>query len=142
MTHEYSKFWSRSWRISQEVSRSLKLNATEFTNSENRKLQMQQKSLEVRNLVIIGHRWLIADETAFLLRILLKWLLCVNTVYPDGIRFYDFQILSSGFLVKFFREPLHVPIWPPYICFHSISSSSPKSWSWTEIWDRTENDQV
>ena len=31
-------------------------------------------------------------------------LLCVNIVYPDGLRFYDFQILSSGFLVKFFSR--------------------------------------
>ena len=33
-----------------------------------------------------------------------EWLLCVNTAYPDGLRFYDFQILSSGFLVNFFFE--------------------------------------
>ena len=36
-------------------------------------------------------------------------LLCVNIVYPDGLRFYDFQILSSGFLVKIFSRATSRP---------------------------------
>ena len=38
-----------------------------------------------------------------------EWLLCVNTAYPDGLRFYDFQILSSGFLVKIFSRATSRP---------------------------------
>ena len=105
MPHKYSKNWSRSWRISQEVSRSLKLNATEFTDSENFKFSIWKSGICHFRSLVTHHGWNRILRTAHFT----EWLLCVNTAYPDGLRFYDFQILSSGFLVKIFSRATSSP---------------------------------
>ena len=105
MTHEYSKNWSRSWRISQEVSRSLKLNATEFTDSEKFKFSIWKSGICHFRSSVTHHGWNRILRTAHFT----EWLLCVNTAYPDGLRFYDFQILSSGFWVKIFSRATSSP---------------------------------